>query len=72
MQEKSPSDEQRKAEEKHARWDWPTIKDRAAIGGVILAIIVLALMQLDLAVLNFDCSFLDFVMFKCNRWSALG
>ena len=45
-------------------------KDRMAIAIVILALLVLLFMMIDGAVINFQCSFTEFITFECNRWDA--
>ena len=67
--EDTPKDEPSESEPTNRKWDWAAIKDRLAIFAVIAAILILLFMQIDLAVINFNCSFIDFIMFKCNRWS---
>lgn len=51
--------------------DWKTFKDRLAIAGVIMVLVGLVFMMLDMSVINFRCSYADFVTFECNRWGQL-
>ncbi len=46
-------------------------RDRLAIAAAVAALLVVAFMSLDMAVINFKCSFADFVTFECNRWGQL-
>lgn len=46
------------------------IKDRLAIAGVVIALVVLLFMLVDGAVINFQCSFTQFITLECNRWDA--
>jgi len=52
-------------------FDWRAIKDRLVIVGVVFALLVVVFMMLDMAVINFHCSFADFVTFECNRWGQI-
>lgn len=47
---------------------WAKTKDRIVIGLVVLALLVLAFSWIDGAVINFQCSFTEFITFECNRW----
>ena len=49
---------------------WPVIKDRLAIAGVIVALLVLVFFMIDGSIANFRCSFWQFITFECNRWDA--
>jgi len=49
---------------------WAVIKDRLAIAGVVVALLVLLFMLVDGAVINFQCSFTQFITLECNRWDA--
>ena len=49
---------------------WAVLKDRLAIASVILALLVLLFMMIDGAIINFRCSFSQFITFECNRWDA--
>ncbi len=53
---------------------WLALKDRLAVMAVLVAPLVLLFMMLDQAVINFRCSFGDFITFDCNRlgqiWEA--
>jgi len=57
--------------EKPSRDDrWATIKDRLAIVGVVIALLLLLFMMVDGSIMNFRCSFVQFITFECNRWDA--
>lgn len=47
---------------------WATIKDRLAIVAVILALALLAFLMVDGSIVNFRCTFAEFITFECNRW----
>lgn len=47
---------------------WAKTKDRIVIGLVVLALLVLAFSWIDGSVMNFQCSFTEFITFECNRW----
>jgi hypothetical protein len=47
------------------------LRDRLAIAAAVAALLVVGFMSLDMAVINFECSFADFVTFECNRWGQL-
>lgn len=49
---------------------WATFKDRLGIALMILMLLVLVFFLIDGAVMNFQCSFTEFVTWKCNRWDA--
>ena len=49
---------------------WASTKDRLAIAMVIVFLLILGFMMVDGAVMNFRCSFMDFITFECNRWDA--
>lgn len=49
---------------------WSRIKDRLAIAAVILSLALLAFIMMDGWVVNFRCSFAEFVTFECNRWAG--
>jgi hypothetical protein len=49
---------------------WAAFKDRLAIAGVIVALLVLVFFMIDGSIFNFRCSFWQFVTFECNRWDA--
>lgn len=46
---------------------WAAWKDRLAIMGVVLALLVLFLFMFTDASFNFQCGVIDFITFKCNR-----
>ena len=47
-----------------------SLTDRLALVGVVLSLLFLVFFMIDGAVMNFQCSFTDFIQFKCNRWDA--
>ena len=47
---------------------WLVFKDRLAIAFVILSLLALLFMMIDGSIINFDCSFTQFITFQCNRW----
>ena len=47
---------------------WLVFKDRLAIALVILSLLALLFMMIDGSIINFDCSFTQFITFQCNRW----
>jgi len=49
---------------------WAVLKDRLAIAGAVLSLLVLLFMMIDGAIINFRCSFSQFITFECNRWDA--
>ena len=49
---------------------WATIKDRLAIVAVILVLALLGLLITDGWVINFRCTFFEFITFDCNRWAG--
>ena len=49
---------------------WKTFKDRMATAAVI-TLLCLVFMMLDMSVINFGCSFSNFITFECNRWGQL-
>lgn len=49
---------------------WAVFKDRLAIAGAVLAILLLFFMMFADSVENFQCSPYDFITFKCNRFDA--
>ena len=49
---------------------WATIKDRLAIVAVILALALLGFLMVDGSIVNFRCTFAEFITFECNRWAG--
>jgi hypothetical protein len=49
---------------------WAVLKDRLAIAGVVIALLILLLMMIDGAIFNFRCSLWQFITLECNRWDA--
>lgn len=46
------------------------IKDRLAIVAVVLVLAFLVFMMFDGAIVNFRCTFAEFITFECNRWAG--
>ena len=61
--------EAKHAPEKHDS-RWTVIKYRLTMTLVVVMLLGLVFMMVDGAVMNFQCSFTDFITFKCNRWDA--
>jgi len=61
-------------ETKHGSEDhetkWDVIKYRLTMALVVVVLLGLVFMMVDGAVMNFQCSFWDFITFECNRWDA--
>ena len=49
---------------------WTAIKYYLTMALMVVMLLGLAFMMVDGAVINFQCSFTDFVTLKCNRWDA--
>ena len=49
---------------------WATVKDRLAMVAVILVLALLGFLIMDGWVVNFRCTFVEFVTFECNRWAG--
>ena len=49
---------------------WAVFKDRLAIAGVIGSLVLLLYFMFDGSIMNFQCSFTEFLSFKCNRYDA--
>lgn len=49
---------------------WATLKDRLAIVAVILVLALLAFLMVDGSIVNFRCTFAEFVTLECNRWAG--
>jgi len=56
--------------EEPKRGRWTVIKDRLAIVAVVLVLAFLVFMMFDGAIVNFRCSFAEFITFECNRWGG--
>jgi len=59
-----------KQERGHRETRWVVVKYRLTMALVVLLLLGLVFMMIDGAVINFQCSFWDFVTAKCNRWDA--
>ena len=49
---------------------WATFKDRLAIVSVVVALLLLLFLMIDGSIENYQCTFTEFISFKCNRWNA--
>ncbi len=49
---------------------WAVIKDRLAIVAVILVLALFLFLMIDGSIMNFRCSFVQFITFECNRWTG--
>ncbi len=49
---------------------WAVFKDRLGIAGVIVSLLLLFYFMFDGSIMNFQCSFTEFLSFKCNRYDA--
>jgi hypothetical protein len=49
---------------------WAVLKDRLGIAAVIVSLLILLFFMFDGAIMNFQCSFTEFLSFKCNRYDA--
>ena len=49
---------------------WSRVKDRLAITAVILLLALLVFLMVDGSIVNFRCTFAEFVTFECNRWAG--
>jgi len=49
---------------------WTTLKDRLAIVVVILVLALLVFLMIDGSIVNFRCTFAEFITFECNRWAG--
>ncbi|HWA37772.1 MAG TPA: hypothetical protein VG873_07915 [Burkholderiales bacterium] len=49
---------------------WASLKDRLAIVAVILVLALLGFFMVDGSIVNFRCTFAEFVMLECNRWGG--
>jgi hypothetical protein len=46
------------------------IKDRLAIVAVILVLLLFMFFMIDGSIMNFRCSFVEFITLECNRWAG--
>jgi uncharacterized integral membrane protein len=53
-----------------SRGKWPVIKDRLAMAGVVVVLLVLVFLMIDGSIVNMRCSFWQFITLECNRWDA--
>ncbi len=49
---------------------WAIWKDRLAIASVIATLLLLGYFMFEGSIMNFQCSFTEFLSFKCNRYDA--
>ncbi len=49
---------------------WAAIEDRLAIVAVVLVLAFLVFMMFDGAIVNFRCTFSEFITLECNRWGG--
>lgn len=49
---------------------WAVFKDRLAITSVIVSLLLLFYFMVDGSIMNFQCSFTEFLSAKCNRYDA--
>lgn len=49
---------------------WAAFKDRLGIAAVVLSLLLLLFFMFEGSVMNFQCSFTEFLSFKCNRYDA--
>jgi len=49
---------------------WSPIKDRLAITAVIVVLAILLFLMIDGSIVNFRCTFAEFITFECNRWAG--
>jgi hypothetical protein len=49
---------------------WAVLKDRLGIAAVIVSLLILLFFMFDGSIMNFQCSFTEFVSLKCNRYDA--
>lgn len=46
------------------------VKDRLAIVAVILVLALFLFFMIDGSIMNFRCSFVEYITFVCNRWAG--
>jgi hypothetical protein len=49
---------------------WSRIRDRLAFTAVILVLAILLFLMIDGSIVNFRCTFAEFITFECNRWAG--
>ena len=49
---------------------WAILKDRLGIASAIVVLVFLGYFMFEGSVMNFQCSFTEFLTFKCNRYDA--
>jgi hypothetical protein len=49
---------------------WAVFKDRLGIAAAIVVLVLLGYFMFEGSVMNFQCSFTEFLTFKCNRYDA--
>ena len=49
---------------------WAIFRDRLAIVAVIVALALLGFFMVDGSIVNFRCTFAEFITFECNRWAG--
>jgi hypothetical protein len=49
---------------------WAVLKDRLGIAGVIVVLLLLLYFMFEGSIMNFQCSFTEFLSFQCNRYDA--
>ena len=59
-----------KPDKPHDDERWAVVKDRLAIAGVILSLVFLLFLMVDGSIVNFRCTFVQFITLECNRWDA--
>ena len=59
-----------KPDKPHDDERWAVAKDRLAIAGVILSLVLLLFLMVDGSIVNFRCTFMQFITLECNRWDA--
>lgn len=52
------------------RGRWAHVRDRLAIVAVILVLALLGFMMVDGSIVNFRCTFAEFITLECNRWAG--
>ncbi len=58
------------SDEKPGVSKWAVLKDRLGIATVIVVLLLLVYTMFEGSVMNFQCSFMEFLSFKCNRYDA--
>ena len=52
------------------RGRWAALRDRLAIVAAILVLVALGFLMVDGSIVNFRCTFAEFITFECNRWAG--